>query len=140
MATVKMIKGTLKADIFDSPETIAQARREGYSLVDPKEAEKHSNDLEALTKDELLDIAKQQDGFERKLAAKKIEEIIAWIRAAESKGPDNKVSGKEGKRPEDPDPTARAELIQAAIAKGFDEVSLGGLSDDEIDALLEPKE
>jgi hypothetical protein len=132
MATVTMKKGALYADIFDSPETIAQARREGYSLVDPKEAEKHSNDLEALTKDELLDIAKQQDGFERKLAAKKKEEIVAWIRSADPKG--------QGEHPEEPDKPARTELIQAAIAKGFDEVSLGGLSDDEIDALLEPKE
>jgi hypothetical protein len=139
MATVKMIKGAIKADIFDSPETIAQARREGYSLVDPKEAEKHSNDLEALTKNELLDIAKQKDGFERKLSVKKREEIIAWIRAVESKSPDNKGSG-EAKPPEGTDTPSRTELVQAALAQGFEEVSLGGLSDDELAALLEPKE
>lgn len=31
--TVKMKKGGLTADIFDSPETIAQAQKEGYVLV-----------------------------------------------------------------------------------------------------------
>ena len=44
MATVRMKKGTLYADIFDSPETIKQAQREGYSIVEktfekPKEEE-----------------------------------------------------------------------------------------------------
>lgn len=34
MATVRMIKGDKYADIYDSPETIRQARREGYSLVE----------------------------------------------------------------------------------------------------------
>lgn len=34
MATVRMKKGTLYADIFDSPETIKQAQREGYSIVE----------------------------------------------------------------------------------------------------------
>lgn len=33
MATVKMKKGEKFADIYDSPETIAQARAEGYELV-----------------------------------------------------------------------------------------------------------
>lgn len=36
MATVQMKKGNLEADIFDSPETIAQARKDGYSLVNAK--------------------------------------------------------------------------------------------------------
>lgn len=34
MATVRMRKGNLYADIFDSPETIKQAQRDGYSLVE----------------------------------------------------------------------------------------------------------
>lgn len=33
MATVKMQKGNLYADIFDSPETIATATAQGYVLV-----------------------------------------------------------------------------------------------------------
>lgn len=33
MATVKMIKGNKYADIFDSPETIAQAQKDGFVLV-----------------------------------------------------------------------------------------------------------
>ena len=32
MATVRMRKGTVYADIFDSPETIKQAQKDGYSL------------------------------------------------------------------------------------------------------------
>ena len=44
MATIRMRKGTLYADIFDSPETIKQAQRDGYSIVEktfekPKEEE-----------------------------------------------------------------------------------------------------
>ena len=34
MATVRMRKGTVCADIFDSPETIKQAQKDGYSLVE----------------------------------------------------------------------------------------------------------
>ena len=34
MATVRMRKGTVDADIFDSPETIKQAQKDGYSLVE----------------------------------------------------------------------------------------------------------
>ena len=38
MATVKMKKGDKLADIYDSEETIRQARKEGYSVVeDPKQ-------------------------------------------------------------------------------------------------------
>lgn len=33
MATVKMIKGNKYADIFDSPETIAQAQKDGFEIV-----------------------------------------------------------------------------------------------------------
>lgn len=34
MATVKMIKGGKYADIFDSPETIAQAKKDGFEIVE----------------------------------------------------------------------------------------------------------
>lgn len=34
MATVRMKKGNIYADIFDSPETIKQAQKDGYSLVE----------------------------------------------------------------------------------------------------------
>jgi hypothetical protein len=136
-----MIKGDIEADIFDSPETIAQARREGYSLVDPEEIAKHKDDLEALTKNELLDIAKQKAGYEKKLATKKREEIIAWIRASEPKVSEDKPpENKEDKPPEGTEPLTRAELIQSAIARGYDEAYLDSLSDEEIAALLEPKE
>lgn len=40
MATVKMKKGNLYADIFDSPETIAQAKLEGYEVCVKKEEAK----------------------------------------------------------------------------------------------------
>lgn len=33
MATVRMVKGTKYADIFDSPEMIAGAKADGYELV-----------------------------------------------------------------------------------------------------------
>ena len=36
MATVKMVRGSLYADIFDSEETIAQAKKDGFELVDEK--------------------------------------------------------------------------------------------------------
>lgn len=40
MATVRMKRGDKYADIFDSPETIAQAKSEGYELVtDSKKTE-----------------------------------------------------------------------------------------------------
>jgi hypothetical protein len=122
-----MRKGDLFADIFDSPETIAQARREGYSLVDPKEIANRSGDnLEDLTKTELLELARQKGVFEKSIALKKKSEIIELLQA---------VKPEEGL-----DKLSRAELIQAAIGQGFEEASLGSLSDDEIAALLEPEE
>lgn len=46
MATVKMIKGGKYADIFDSPETIAQAKKDGFEIVEgykPPKTEKVEN-------------------------------------------------------------------------------------------------
>lgn len=40
MATVKMIKGNKYADIFDSPETIEQAEKEGYVLAEDNSVKK----------------------------------------------------------------------------------------------------
>ena len=36
MATVKMIRGSRIADIFDSPETIAQAEKDGFVRYEEK--------------------------------------------------------------------------------------------------------
>ncbi len=54
MATVRMKKGTLYADIFDSPETIKQAQREGYSLVEKtfEEAAKEESKTDSKKKTE----------------------------------------------------------------------------------------
>ncbi len=41
MATVKMIKGNVYADIFDSPETIAQAEKDGFTLVKVEPVQKN---------------------------------------------------------------------------------------------------
>ena len=40
MATVKMIRGSKVADIFDSPETIAQAEKDGFVRMEEKKSEK----------------------------------------------------------------------------------------------------
>ena len=40
MATVKMIRGSRIADIFDSPETIAQAEKDGFVRMEEKKSEK----------------------------------------------------------------------------------------------------
>lgn len=40
MATVKMKRGDRIADIFDSPETIAQAEKDGFVRMEEKKAEK----------------------------------------------------------------------------------------------------
>jgi hypothetical protein len=118
MATVVLRKGDLFADIFDSPETIAQARREGYSLVDAKDLNKV--DINELTKDELIELAREKGVYEKGLEQRKKAEIIEKIQAAEPE-----------KTP------TRAELIQAAIARGFEETYLNGLADDELAALPE---
>jgi hypothetical protein len=46
MATVVMRKGGLFADIFDSPETVAQARKEGYHLCSGAELAEREEDRE----------------------------------------------------------------------------------------------
>jgi hypothetical protein len=139
MATVKMQKGDLLADIFDSPESIAQARREGYALIEVADIEKHGDDLEQLTKNELLELARQKEGFEKQLSTKNKGEIIAWIRASDppaANGPDN----KEDTPPTETEPPTRAELIQSAVSLGFEEASLDSFSDEEIAALLGQRE
>jgi hypothetical protein len=119
--TVVMRKGDLFADIFDSPETIAQARREGYSLVDAEDINKA--DINELAKNELIELAREKGVYEKGLEQYKKAEIIEKIQAAEPGKTDN-----------------RAELIQAAIARGFEETYLNGLTDDELAALLGPGE
>jgi hypothetical protein len=115
-----MKKGDLFADIFDSPETIAQARREGYSLVETKDIEKA--DINELTKNELIELAKEKGVYEKSLEQRKKAEIIERIQAAETDAPD------------------RAELVRAAAEGGFEEAYLNGLTNGELAALLEPKE
>ena len=39
MATVKMIRGSRIADIFDSPETIAQAKKDGFEMYEELKSE-----------------------------------------------------------------------------------------------------
>ena len=118
MATVVMRKGDLFADIFDSPETIARARREGYSLVDTEDIKKV--DINELTKNELIELAKEKGVYEKGLEQYKKAEIVEKIQAAKPDTPPN-----------------RAELIQAAITRGFEESYLNGLTDDELAALPE---
>ncbi|MDR0721140.1 MAG: hypothetical protein LBF78_16025 [Treponema sp.] len=106
MATIQMQKGDTLADIFDSPETIAQARREGYSLVNPADIEKIGNDLNLLTKNELLELARQKGIVEKSLALRRKEEIIERIKAAGPEGeksPDKPEGPEGGKGPENPD-------------------------------------
>jgi hypothetical protein len=119
--TVVMRKGDLYADIFDSPETIAQARREGYSLVDPGKIEK--TDINELSKNELIELAKEKGVYEKGLEQRKKAEILEKIQAA----------GKA-------DAPGRDELVQAAIARGFEETYLNGLTDDELAKLPEKPE
>ena len=52
MATVKMIKGNKYADIFDSPETIAQAEKDGFIRVKSEPVQKH---VEVQTEEESTD-------------------------------------------------------------------------------------
>lgn len=49
MATVKMVKGSKYADIFDSPEMIAGAQADGYVLVESKKTETVLTDNEVKT-------------------------------------------------------------------------------------------
>jgi hypothetical protein len=81
MATVKMRKGDLFADIFDSPETIAQARREGYSLFEAEDISRAA-DITELTKNELLELARQKGIYNGSFVAMKKSEIIERINAA----------------------------------------------------------
>ena len=52
MATVKMIRGSRIADIFDSPETIAQAEKDGYTIVTESRV---SQDSKVVSADEKSD-------------------------------------------------------------------------------------
>jgi hypothetical protein len=123
MATVKMRKGDLFADIYDSPETVSQARREGYSLVEAEDIEKTA-DINELTKNELIELARKRGVYQKCFEQLRKAEIIEKIKAA---GPAS-------------DKPARTELIEAAKAAGFNETDLDGLSDDELASVLAKKD
>jgi hypothetical protein len=101
--TVVMRKGDTYADIFDSPETIAQARREGYSLVDPEDIEKHGGDLESLTRNELLELIKQKGVFEKKHSTWNKPELIALLRPDDPENQGNGGKPPEGTEPPNPE-------------------------------------
>ena len=56
MATVRMVKGNKYADIFDSPETIEQAKKDGFELCSSQskkvEPVKEVEELEEETSEE----------------------------------------------------------------------------------------
>lgn len=62
MATVKMVRGSLYADIFDSEETIAQAKKDGFELVDEKSETpaKVTTEEKYVTDKELLELTVAQ--------------------------------------------------------------------------------
>jgi hypothetical protein len=76
MATKKMKKGEIYADIFDSPETIKQAQLDGYGLVNEEELK-----LQEMKIDEL-----RQKAAELKLDIKstKKDDFVAAILEAEA--------------------------------------------------------
>jgi hypothetical protein len=116
-----MQKGDILADIFDSPDTIAQARREGYSLVDPADIEKLGDDLEVLTKPELLELARQKGIVEKSLAMRKKSEIIDLIKAAgqgTENPPETPKSPEGGKEPENPEPEKEPDTPKTEGAGG----------------------
>lgn len=52
MATVKMIRGSRIADIFDSPETIAQAEKDGFVRYEEKVSVRQTETKAETSKDE----------------------------------------------------------------------------------------
>jgi hypothetical protein len=78
-----MQKGDIFADIFDSPETIRQARIDGYSIVDSKELTARSDDITTLTKNELLELLKQKDLFEKSFVTLRKDQLIGKLLDAE---------------------------------------------------------
>ena len=57
MATVKMFKGNIIADIYDSEETIAQAKKDGYL---PVEEEPKKEKVDESDSDEIKETATKQ--------------------------------------------------------------------------------
>jgi hypothetical protein len=96
-------------------------------------------DINELTKEELIELAIEKGVSAKGLSQCKKADIIEKINAA-GKGNEGSGEENEGTLPKGAEPPTRAELIQLAIAQGYDEASLNSLSDDEIVALLEPKE
>ena len=65
MATVKMKKGSVYADVFDSPETIRNAQLEGYSLCDEKSPD-------TVVKEAIVDALKVEEKTEKQSEEQKI--------------------------------------------------------------------
>lgn len=59
MATVRMKKGLLYADIHDSPESIKQAQLNGYSLVEEKTLDTQVHDAIAESVEKYTDKQKE---------------------------------------------------------------------------------
>jgi hypothetical protein len=79
-------------------------------------------DINELTKNELIELAREKGVYEKGMEQLKKADIIEKIKAAKPGAP------------------SREELIEAAIARGFKEDYLNGLTDDELAKLPEKPE
>lgn len=71
MATVRMKKGIVYADVFDSPETIRNAQLEGYSLVEEKPKKEVKEDGLSEGKEEKVTEKQTEEQSEDKIVHKK---------------------------------------------------------------------
>jgi hypothetical protein len=88
-----MQKGDIYADIYDSPETIRQARIDGYSIVDPEELAERSDDITTLTKNELLELLKQKGLFEKSFVTLNKGKLIEKLMGVETENEGSKGDG-----------------------------------------------
>ncbi|MDR3124049.1 MAG: hypothetical protein LBU16_09780 [Treponema sp.] len=100
MATVQMIKGDRFADIFDSPETIAQARRDGYSLVEAEDIKRSGLPIDELSKKELVELAKEKGVYEKGMERLNKPDLIDRLNAADSAGTEPEGESEQETTPE----------------------------------------
>lgn len=75
MATIRMKKGIKFADIYDSPETISQAQKEGWSIV--KQIETEQTETEQIETEQIEETSEIMNESDKPISMEEVEKVVS---------------------------------------------------------------